>query len=310
VDSVDAVAGDEERKVMETLHEVLIQLKAFLDMPLVPLGSTSFTLWMLLYLIILLVFLVYFSGRLKYWLVDRLLAHTSVDIGIRQAVGSILRYIIIAVGLVVILQTAGIDLSALTVLAGALGIGVGLGLQNVTSNFVSGLIILFERPIKVGDRVQVGGITGDVVQISPRATIVVSNDNIAIIVPNSEFVTSSVINWSYTDRDVRFNIPVGVSYSSEPQEVKKLLLEVAAEHGGVLKQPQPDVLFDSFGDSSLNFVLRVWTRDYTSRPGVIRSDLNYAISKKFKERGVEIPFPQRDLHLRSSEVNFAAPAQR
>ncbi len=295
---------------METLHEILVRLKLLLDTPLVPIGGTNFTLSMLLYLIILLVLLVYFSGRLKFWLVDRLLAHTSVDIGVRQAVGSILRYVIIAVGFVVILQTSGIDLSALTVLAGALGIGVGLGLQNVASNFISGLIILFERPIKVGDRVEVGGVTGNVVQISPRATTVVSNDNIAIIVPNSDFVTSSVINWSYTDRDVRFNIPVGVSYSSDPQDVKRLLLEVAAEHPGVLKQPQPDVLFQEFGDSSLNFVLRVWTRDYTSRPGVIRSDLNYAISDKFKERGVEIPFPQRDLHIRSSSVDFSAPTQR
>ena len=292
---------------MEAVKTILIPIKSFLDTPLVPIGGTNFTLWMLLYLVILLALLVYFSGRLKFWLIDRLLAHTSVDIGVRQAVGSILRYVIIAVGFVIILQTAGIDLSALTVLAGALGIGVGLGLQNVASNFISGLIILFERPIKVGDRVEVGGITGNVVQISPRATTVVSNDNIAIIVPNSQFVTSSVINWSYTDRDVRFNVPVGVSYSSDPQEVKKALLEVAAEHPGVLKQPEPDVLFQEFGDSSLNFVLRVWTRDYTSRPGIIRSDLNYAISKKFKERGVEIPFPQRDLHIRSSAVEFAAP---
>jgi small-conductance mechanosensitive channel len=291
---------------MEAVKTILIPIKSLLDTPLVPIGGTNFTLWMLLYLVILLALLVYFSGRLKFWLIDRLLAHTSVDIGVRQAVGSILRYAIIAVGFVIILQTAGIDLSALTVLAGALGIGVGLGLQNIASNFISGLIILFERPIKVGDRVEVGGITGNVVQISPRATIVVSNDNIAIIVPNSQFVTSSVINWSYTDRDVRFNVPVGVSYSSDPQEIKKLLLEIAAEHSGVLKQPEPDVLFQEFGDSSLNFVLRVWTRDYTSRPGVIRSDLNYAISKKFKERGVEIPFPQRDLHIRSSAVEFTA----
>ncbi len=295
---------------METVQAILIQIKAFLDTPLLPIGGTKFTLWMLLYLVVLLVSLVYLSGRVKFWLIDRLLARTSVDIGVRQAIGAILRYAIIAVGFVVVLQTAGIDLSALTVLAGALGIGVGLGLQNVASNFISGLIILFERPIKVGDRVEVGGITGNVVQISPRATTVVSNDNIAIIVPNSEFVTSSVINWSYTDRDVRFNVPIGVSYSSDPQEVKKLLLEVAAEHPGVLKQPEPDVLFQAFGDSSLNFVLRVWTRDYTSRPGIIRSDLNYAISKKFKERGVEIPFPQRDLHIRSSAVEFAAPPRR
>ncbi len=284
---------------METFQRFLAHLKALLDIPLVPIGGAHFTLWIFLYLLVLLFLLVYLTGKLKVWVVDRLMARTRVELGVRQAVGSIARYVIIAVGLMVILQTAGIDLSALTVLAGALGIGVGLGLQNIASNFVSGLIILFERPIKVGDRIEVGKITGDVVKISPRATTVISNDNIAIIVPNSEFVSSSVINWSYTDRDVRFNIPVGVSYSSDPPTVKQLLLEVAEKHPGVMKQPPPDVLFQEFGDSSLIFVLRVWTREYTSRPGVLRSELNYAISKKFKEHGIEIPFPQRDLHIRS-----------
>lgn len=289
---------------METLSEIARQIRAFLDTPLLPVAGGQFTLWLLLYLVVLIFLLIYVTGKLKLWLVERVLARARVDIGVGQAVGSIVRYAIIAIGIILILQTAGIDLSALTVLAGALGIGVGLGLQNVASNFVSGLIILFERPIKVGDRVEVGKITGNVLQISLRATTVVSNDNIAVIVPNSDFISSSVINWSYTDRDVRFNIPVGVSYRSDPAEVKKLLLEVAGEHAGVLKQPPPDVLFDGFGDSSLNFVLRVWTRDYTSRPGVLRSDLNFAISKKFKENNIEIPFPQRDLHIRSSAVDL------
>lgn len=294
---------------MEFLQEISTQIRALLDLPLVPIGGTRFTLWLLLYLLVLIFLLIYITGKLKLWVVDRVMARTRVDIGVRQAVGSIFRYAIIAIGFVVILQTAGIDLSALTVLAGALGIGVGLGLQNIASNFVSGLIILFERPIKVGDRVEVGKITGNVLRISLRATIVISNDNIAMIVPNSEFISSSVINWSYTDRDVRFNIPVGVSYSSDPEAIKRLLLQVADEHKGVLRQPPPDVLFDGFGDSSLNFLLRVWTRDYTSRPGVLRSDLNFAISKKFKEHEIEIPFPQRDLHIRSSAVALAAPAE-
>ncbi len=189
------------------------------------------------------------------------------------------------------------------------GIGIGFGLQNITNNFVSGLIILFERPIKVGDRIEVGNVAGDVVNISARATTVVTNDNIAIIVPNSEFTSSTVINWSYTDRDVRFNIPVGVSYSSDPEVVGKLLLEVAHDHAGVLKEPKPDVLFEEFGESSLNFVLRVWTRDYTTRPGVFKSELNYRISKKFKEHGIEIPFPQRDIHIRSGSV-LGAPSHQ
>lgn len=287
---------------MESLQAFLVQLRAWLDIPLLPVGGTRFTLWMLLYLLVLIALLVYVTGKLKTWMVERLLARTRIDIGVLQAVGSIFRYVIVAIGFMIILQTAGINLSALTVLAGALGIGVGFGLQNITNNFVSGLIILFERPIKVGDRIAVGNVTGDVVKISPRATTIVTNDNIAIIVPNSEFISSQVINWSYTNRDVRLNFPVGVAYQSDPELVRKALLEVAADHPGVLKEGKADVLLQEFGDSSLNFILRVWTREYTTTPGVLRSELNYAICKKFKEYGIEIPFPQRDLHVRSGLV--------
>jgi len=287
---------------MEALQDFFVQLRAWLDIPLLPLGGTRFTLWMLLYLLVLIALLVYITGKLKAWMVERLLARTRIDIGVRQAVGSIFRYVIVAIGFMIILQTAGINLSALTVLAGALGIGVGFGLQNITNNFVSGLIILFERPIKVGDRIDVGNVTGDVVKISPRATTIVTNDNIAVIVPNSEFISSQVINWSYTNRDVRLNFPVGVAYQSDPELVRKALLEVAADHPGVLKERNADVLLQEFGDSSLNFILRVWTRNYATTPGVLRSELNYAICKKFKEHGIEIPFPQRDLHVRSGVV--------
>ncbi len=239
---------------MEALQEFFVQLRAWLDIPLLPIGSTRFTLWMLLYLLVLIALLVYITGKLKTWMVERLLARTRIDIGVRQAVGSIFRYVIVAIGFMIILQTAGINLSALTVLAGAFGIGVGFGLQNITNNFVSGLIILFERPIKVGDRIEVGNVTGDVVKISPRATTIVTNDNIAIIVPNSEFIASQVINWSYTNRDVRLNFPVGVAYHSDPELVRKALLEVAADHPGVLKERKADVLLQEFGDSSLNFL--------------------------------------------------------
>jgi len=287
---------------MEALQEFFVQLRAWLDIPLLPIGGTRFTLWMLLYLLVFIALLVYITGKLKAWMVERLLARTRIDIGVRQAVGSIFRYVIVAIGFMIILQTAGINLSALTVLAGALGIGVGFGLQNITNNFVSGLIILFERPIKVGDRIDVGNVTGDVVKISPRATTIVTNDNIAVIVPNSEFISSQVINWSYTNRDVRLNFPVGVAYQSDPELVRKALLEVAADHPGVLKDRNADVLLQEFGDSSLNFILRVWTRNYATTPGVLRSELNYAICKKFKEQGIEIPFPQRDLHVRSGVV--------
>lgn len=271
-------------------------------MPLIPIGGASYTLGTLLYLIVLVALLIYLTGKMKLWVTEQLLARTQLEVGVRQAIGSIFRYGFIAVGFAIILQTAGIDLSALTVLAGALGIGVGFGLQNIANNFISGLIILFERPIKVGDRIDVGGVTGDVVEISPRATTVVTNDNIAVIVPNSEFIASKVTNWSYTNRDVRLNFPVGVSYRSDPEQVRRALLEVAAAHPGVLTHPKADVLLQEFGDSSLNFILRVWTRAYTTTPGVLRSEINYALWKKFQEENIEIPFPQRDLHIRSGTL--------
>jgi small-conductance mechanosensitive channel len=287
---------------MEVIGQILGHIKSVLDIPLFSAGTSPITIWTLVWLVILTLLLFSVTRWLKLWIVTRLLAKSNVELGVRLAVGAIIRYVILAVGLMVILQTAGIDLSTFTILAGALGVGVGFGLQNVTNNLVSGLILLLERPIKVGDRIEVGTVTGDVVNISLRSTTVVTNDNIAIIVPNSEFVSSRVTNWSYTDRDVRFNFPVGVSYRSDPELVRRLLLQVADQHPGVLKNPKPDALLLEFGDSSLNFMLRVWTRQYATTPGILRSELNFMIIKAFKERDIEIPFPQRDLHIRSGSL--------
>ncbi|MFW5726145.1 MAG: mechanosensitive ion channel family protein, partial [Bacteroidota bacterium] len=244
------------------------------------------------------------SAKFKNLLQNKILLRYSVELGVRQAISAIVRYVILIIGLIVIIQTAGIDLSFLTVLAGALGVGIGFGLQSVTNNFVSGIVILFERPIKVGDRIELTNqagktINGDVVSISGRATTVITNDNIAIIVPNSNLVTSEVINWSYNDRRVRFNFSVGVHYKEDPLFVKKLLLEVAEENDGVLINPAPDVLFDEFADSSLIFILRIWTSKYIQKPGVLKSQLFFSIHQKFKENNIEIPYPQRDLHFRS-----------
>lgn len=197
----------------------------------------------------------------------------------------------------------GIDLSTITLLAGALGVGIGFGLQNITNNFVSGIIILFERPIKVGDRIQVEDIIGDVVKISLRATTVVTNENISVIVPNSEFISTRVINWSHNDRNVRFNVPVGVSYKEDPQKIKEVLLSVASDNRFVLKNPEPDVIFVEFGDSSLNFVLRIWTSEMIQKPKILISEIYFEIFKRFRENKIEIPFPQRDLHIKTPEVD-------
>jgi small-conductance mechanosensitive channel len=277
------------------------QIWETINRPFLTLGNYDLTIWNLFYLLVLLFLLLYVTSKIRKWLIYKVLAKSNIELGVRIAVGTILRYVVVLIGLFIILQTLGIDLSSVTILAGALGVGIGFGLQNVTNNFVSGLIILFERPIKVGDRIEVADITGDVTKISMRATTITTNDNISIIVPNSEFISSTVINWSHTDRDIRLNIPVGVSYNEDPEKVKNVLLEVVDANQGVLQNPKPDVLFDEYDDSSINFSLRVWTSEYINRPGVLKSQLYYEIFKRFRKEGIEIPFPQRDIHIKNTE---------
>ncbi|HMD82832.1 MAG TPA: mechanosensitive ion channel domain-containing protein, partial [Anaerolineales bacterium] len=220
---------------MDELLRILQQMKDVLDFPLFHLGKNEFTAWGILLFFVLLLLLIWTSSRVKKWLIDRLLSRTHLDVGGRHAIGTIASYALLVIGFVIILQTAGIDLSAFTILVGSLSIGIGLGLQTITNNFVSGLIILLERPVKIGDRVEFGNLNGEIVRISARATTILTNNNIAVIVPNSELITSSVINWSYPNRRVRFQVPVGVAYGSDPAQVKKILLDSAYGHSGVLK---------------------------------------------------------------------------
>jgi len=289
---------------MEAVHDILATIRQFLQSPLFRLGSAPVTLWNLLQLVVLFALLFYLSGKLRNWIETHFLARTKMDPGARQATGSIIRYAVISIGFVVILQTAGIDLTALNVLAGAVGIGLGFGLQNIVNNFISGIIILFERPIKVGDRIVVGEVEGDVTHIGGRSTTVVSNDNISIIVPNSSFITENVVNWSHNDRKVRFKIPVTVAYGSDIDLVERLLLKVAAENQDVLKDPPPGIRLMEFGDNGLHIELRAWSTTLIHRKGVLISKLNIAIYRIFAEHGIEIPYPRRDIHLLQGETAF------
>lgn len=230
---------------------------------------------------------------------DRILVRTSIDRGLQYALSVGTGYLIFFVGLTIGLQSLGLNLSSIAFLGGAIGLGIGVGLQPVVNNFVSGLILLVERPIKVGDRVEIEQLTGDVVKIAARSTWVRTNDNVVIIVPNSEFTSHRVTNWTANDRRVRITIPVGASYSSDPENIKRLLLQVAAEHPDILADPAPDVMFAGFGDSSLDFELRVWTTNQVRTPHILKSDLYFSIFRIFQRESIEIPFPQRDLHLRS-----------
>lgn len=250
--------------------------------------GTPFTAGKLIVLVTLLALLLYFSRRFTRWIVDSFLARRNLDIGVRQAVGTLVRYAITTLGVVVILQAVGIDLTAFTVLAGALGVGLGFGLQNVASNFVSGLIILFERPIKVGDRIEVGGVSGEVRRIGARATTLVTEENIAVIVPNSQFISERVTNWSHEGPLTAFLVHVRVEWRADADLMRRLLLEVAGDHPNVLRDPPPEVeLRDLMG--SLHFVLQVWSTEYLRGEGRLKSELNFAIREKLKLHGIELP---------------------
>jgi len=253
---------------------------------------------LILFLGVFLGFLLLAKGFTRF-MVRRLLTRFHVEEGIQYNLERVIRYSLGILGAIVAFQFIGIDLSGLAVIFGLLSVGVGFGLQNVTSNFVAGLILLFERPISVGDRIMVGGVEGDVVDINMRSTTIRSIDNISIIVPNSEFIANQVTNWSYGDRRVRLNIEVGVSYNSDLDTVLRSIQEVADENEHVLADPEPVVHFLSFGDSSWNLALRCWIPD-PKRHRTVSSEINCALVRKFRQNGVEIPFPQRDLHLRSA----------
>ena len=289
---------------METLKTFLLRLKGVLESPLLTLGDTKVTLLSVLYFLVLVSLLIYISGKVKKWLVLKLLEKRGVNVGVREATGTIVRYIVVFVGLLVIIQTIGIDLTTLNILTGAVGIGVGFGLQNIASNFISGLIILFEQPVKIGDRVAVGSVEGDVVRIGARSTTVLTNDNIDIIIPNSKLITENVVNWTHTARRVRFKIPVTVSSDSDLRKVEALLLAAAKKVPEVLEDPAPGVRFIRFGENGMDFELRAWTTSLLHKRGKLVSEINFAIYDKFKENDIEVPNPQRDVHIRGPRGNI------
>ncbi len=210
----------------------------------------------------------------------------------------LVNYGILAIGFFVAISVAGIDLSRFAIVAGALGVGIGFGLQNVVNNFVSGLILMFERPIQVGDTIEVGALIGHVLRIGFRSSTVRTYDGAEVIVPNGNLISSEVVNWTLSDRTRRLDVPVGVAYGSDPQKVLEVLNATAHAHKDVLPYPAPSIIFKGFGDSSLDFSVRVWIKDFEEFYRV-SSELAVLIYEALNQAGFEIPFPQRDLHLRS-----------
>ena len=264
-----------------------------------PMPGLNLSLFQIFLLIGLLVAVFWFSSRTKRFLFNRFLAKSGLDRSLQYAIAQIVSNVVLIVGIFIVLDNAGIHLGALTVFAGAVGVGVGFGLQNIASNFISGLVILAERPITVGDRVEVAGIVGQVQHIRARSTVIVTNDNITMIVPNSKFIDSPVTNWTYGDPRVRFRIPIGVAYGSDIEKVRATLIAAGKENPHTLSDPAPSVFLEKFGESSIEFELVVWSSEMSYRPRRYRSDLNFAIEKNLREAGIELAFPQRDIHIRS-----------
>jgi potassium efflux system protein len=265
------------------------------------LGDRTYSLFDLLLLLVALLGLLIASSAVTNVLRSRFLRVTGISLASQEAIAILTKYTMILLGSVVILQLWGIDLSSIALVASGLGIGIGFGLQNIVKDFVSGLVMVFDRPVQVGDFVDFGQVKGTVTRIGSRSTEIRTLDHVSIIVPNSRFLESEVVNWSHGNSLSRLQVPVGVAYSADPQAVKKTLLEVCQDYQDVLPSPSPQVFFMGFGDSALNFELMVWITQ-PHRQVIIKSDLYYLIEAALRHHGIEIPFPQRDLHVRSGSL--------
>ncbi|MCZ6782310.1 MAG: mechanosensitive ion channel, partial [Proteobacteria bacterium] len=238
------------------------------------------------------------SNVIRFFLDEDVFPRMRLRRGVPNAISTLLHYVFLLLGFALALSAAGMDFSRVTLLAGAFGVGIGFGLQNVVNNFVSGLILLFERPIQLGDTVEVGGLLGEVRRIGARSSTVRTVDGAEVIVPNGKLISDQVINWTLSDRRRRIDVTVGVRYGTDPTRVQGILLQVAAANESVIRDPAPQALFVGFGDSSLDFLLRCWVPRF-EEGYQLRSELSVAIYAALTEADIQIPFPQRDLHLKS-----------
>lgn len=287
----------------DTLLNVWSKVKLVLFYPLFRLGNQDISLITFIKIIVILLIGIIFLRRLRIRTKEFLLQKTEMTLGTVNSITTLGYYFSLVLVVLISLSTAGMDLSQLSILLGALGVGIGFGLQTIANNFVSGLILLTDRSIKVGDFVQLdNGIVGEVMDVSIRATVIRTFDGEEVIVPNSEFVSAKVHTWTFSDDWRRLKIPFGVSYDADPELVERLAIEAAREVPSTREDVDHPlrVFFEGFGDNSLDFSIRVWCKmhDLNVRSGLI-SDYYFALFKKFKEAGIEIPFPQRDLHLKS-----------
>lgn len=282
---------------LSLLHPVM----AWLDIPLMTIQNTNISLLSVGSALLIAIGFFLAAKAVGDLLTNRLLPRIGVEPALADALGAISRYFVVLGGLFFAASHLGFDLTSLKIVLGALSVGIGFGLQTIVNNFVSGLILMFERTVKRGDIIEVGGVEGRVLSIGLRSSVVRTRSGHEIIVPNSSFISGQVDNLSYRDTMVRQDIQLGVSYSADPEQVRRILVELAEKNSSVLNDPAPTVLFTGYGASSLDFELRVWTMDIWALPA-LKSQLLFSAWYAFKEASIEIPFPQMDLHLRSGEL--------
>lgn len=281
---------------MNELTQILSLAWRVLATPFYQIGEVPITLMVIIQLVATIVAAIVLSRVIQRALRRGLLSRSRISVGAQASITRVVHYIIVTIGVMVAIENVGIDLSALATITAVLMVGIGFGLQNITSNFISGLILLFERPIQVGDFVEVGGVLGTVRAINARSTTVDTLDNVSIIVPNANFVQENVTNWSHHDSKTRIHTIVGISRDADVELARETLLAVAKANAEILSTPPPRVQFRHFEGSSLEFHLLTWIPD-PKRQYDIKSDLNFAVTAAFREKGIEIAYPQRDVHV-------------
>jgi len=265
-------------------------------------GSSSISFGGIINFFMVIIAASIFSKILKGLLEEEIFPRIELPRGVPGAISMVVRYFIIGWGIYIALESTGMEMSKLGLLAGALGVGIGFGLQNIVANFISGLILAFERPIQAGDTIEVGTLMGDVKTIGVRASIIKTFDGSEVIVPNSNLISHEVVNWTLSDRKRRRDIAVSVAYGSDPREVLAIIKKIAGDHPSVIKNPGPWATFEGFGESSLNFKIRFWVSFDIGL--TIKSEVAMSIYDAFEEAGIRIPFPQQDLHIKSFESNI------
>jgi potassium efflux system protein len=281
------------------LLDLVVRVVSF---PVVQLGTTQVTFWLIIKAVVILLAFIYAARLLQAYLNYKIYPSLGIDPGLGYALDTTFKYTFIAIGVMISLKVVGLDLRFLLVFAGAAGIGIGLGLQHLAANVISGFTIIFGGKIRKGDWIELETGLGRVTDIFLRATKLRTRDNIEYLVPNSNLISNTIVNYSLSSPMIRIDLPVGVSYRSDPQQVKKILLEVAEREPMVAKFQKPVVRFVGYGDSSIDFELLIWIDVRTTPRRNVRSVLYFEIFEEFKKAGIEIPFPQRDIHIRSSEV--------